>query len=145
MAVTHTLFGLGVEKIQEQSIDWINDDIRVALCTSAYTPLQDTHDFFDDVTNEVIGSTGYTTGGFPLVSQTITYDAASNEVRFDAGDPLWSTSTITARIAVVYKYNATASAAALIGWIDFDGDEVSSAGDFTIAFATNSVFKINVT
>jgi len=145
MAVTHTLYGLGIEKIAEQSIDWINDTIEIALCTNSYTPLQDTHEFFDDITNEVVG-TGYTAFGETLGTKTITYDAGSNEVRFDAADVTWSSSTITARYAIIYKnVSDTAASSPLIGWIDFDGDEVSTNGDFTITFATNSVFKITVT
>jgi hypothetical protein len=87
-------------------IDWDTDTIKVALTTSTYTPDQDTHDFFNDVTNEITG-TGYSAGGATLTSPTVTYDTATNQVRLDAADTTWTTSTLTARYAVVYKSTGT--------------------------------------
>jgi hypothetical protein len=55
------------------NIDFESDTIKVALVTDSYTPDQDSHDFFDDVTNEVSG-TGYTAGGETLTSKSVTQD-----------------------------------------------------------------------
>jgi hypothetical protein len=48
--------------------DWDTDTIKSAL-TTAYTVDIDTHDFFNDVTNEITG-TNYTAGGFTLATAT---------------------------------------------------------------------------
>jgi hypothetical protein len=88
--------------IMSGAIDLDTDTIKVMLVTSSYTPNIDTHDFMDDVTNEVSG-TGYTAGGAELASKTVTVDTTDDEGVFDAADLTWSTSTITARGAVLYR------------------------------------------
>src|SRR6185295_325987 len=120
------------KKIMDGSIDLDTDTIKVALVTSSYTPDQDAHDFFDDVTNEVAG-TGYTAGGASLANKAVTADNTDNEGVFDADDVTWSSSTITARGAVLYKSRGGASSAdELICYIDFGSDKSSSAGNFTL-------------
>lgn len=120
--------------------DWNTDTIKVSLHTSTYTPDQDTHDFFNDVTNEVT-STNYTAGGVTLGSPTITYDTASNEIRLDAADAAWTTVTFTARYAVVYKSTGVGSTSPLIAYIDFGADQTVAAGNFTIVFDATGVVK----
>lgn len=123
-------------------IDLDTDTIKVALVTSAYTPDQDTHDFFDDVTNEVVG-TGYTAGGASLANKAVTADNTDNEGVFDADDVSWTTSTITARGAVIYKSTGTASTSALICYLDFTSDKTSTAGTFTIAWNAEGILNLN--
>lgn len=129
-------------KIMDGSIDLDTDTIKVALVTSSYTPNQDTHDFFDDVTNEVSG-TGYTAGGATLASKAVSADNTDNEGVFDAADVTWSTSTITARGAVVYKSTGTASTSPLICYIDFGSDKSSTAGDFTLQWNSEGILNLN--
>jgi len=120
-------------------VDFESNTIKVALTTSDYTPNQDTHDFFNDVTNEVT-ATGYTAGGATLASKALTVTA--NVVAMDAADVTWATSTITARRAVVYKSTGTASDDALLCWIDFGADVSSSSGDFTISWDAAGIMTI---
>jgi hypothetical protein len=141
MAVTTKWYGNGLLKVCTGAIDLDTDTFKVMLTTSSYTPDQDTHDFANDVTNEVTG-TGYTAGGNTLGSVSVTYDAASNEVRILWADSSWTTSTITARYAVIYKSRGGLSSAdELVGYIDFGADVSSTAGTFTLDFTT-SVLKI---
>lgn len=128
--------------IMNGGIDLDTDTIKVALVTSTYTPDQDAHDNFDDVTNEVSG-TGYTAGGATLGSVTVTADNTDNEGVFDAADTSWTTSTITARGAVVYKSTGTASTSKLICYFDFTSDKSSSAGTFTIAWNSEGILNLN--
>ncbi len=118
------------------------DTIKIALVTSGYTFNPDTHDFFDDITNEVVGS-GYTAGGATLGSQTYTLDTTDNESVFDGADVSWATSSITARGAVIYKSTGTASTSPLIGFIDFSTDRVSDGGTFQITFAAEGIVNIS--
>ena len=126
----------------DKSIDFTNDTIKIALVTSSYTPNIDTHDFFNDITNEVSG-TGYTAGGATLASKATSVDTTDDEGVFDAADVTWSSSTITARGAVVYKDTGNAATSPLMCYIDFGSDKVSSAGDFTIAFNSEGLLNIN--
>lgn len=144
MAVTAKLFGSFPAKLANKEIDYDSDTIKVALVTSAYTPDQDAHDYFNDVTNEVTG-TGYTAGGATLASKTVTYTAGTNTQAFDAADVTWAAATITARYAVIYDATpGTAATNPLIGYVDFGADVSSTAGDFTITWDAAGVFSVAV-
>jgi hypothetical protein len=139
MAVTAFVYGNALLNAWDKKMDWNSDAIKVALTTSSYTPNQDTHDFFNDVTNEVSG-TGYTAGGATIANCTLTYTAGTNTLKLDGDDVSWTTSTITARYAVVYDSTpGTAATNPLICYIDFGADVVSTAGTFTIAWHADGI------
>lgn len=127
--------------IMNGSIDLDTDTIKVALVTSTYTPDIDANTKFSDVTNEVTG-TGYTAGGATLASVTVTADTTNDKGVFDAADVTWTTSTITARGAVIYKSTGTASTSNLVGYVDFGADKTSSAGDFTISWNSGGILTL---
>lgn len=143
MAVTTFWNGVPVKNLFSGANpwDWDTDTIKVALATSTYTPNQDTHDFFNDVTNELPTAGGYTAGGLTITTPTITYDTASNEVRLDCDDPAWTSATFTARYAIWYKSTGTASTSPLIGYMDFGADATVSSGTFTITLNASGAFK----
>jgi hypothetical protein len=147
-AVTGGLYGVPIKNlmtgVSNGVWDWDTDTIKCALTTNSYTVDIDTHDFFNDVTNEVTG-TGYTSGGATLASAAGTYDTASDQIRLDAADTTWSTSTITARRAVVYKSTGTASTSALISFLDFGADVTTTAGTFQITWDSTGIVVIDVT
>jgi hypothetical protein len=130
------------KNLLDAAINYGSDTIKVALVTSSYTPDQDAHNFFDDITNEVSG-TGYTAGGATLANPATSQDNTDNEGVFDADDVTWSTSTITARGAVIYKSTGTASTSNLISYVDFTTDKSSSAGNFTIQWGAEGIVNIN--
>lgn len=142
IAVTAKLYGSFPAQALA-GINWSTDTIKVALATSTYTPDQDAHDFFNDVTNEVVG-TGYTAGGATLASKTVNYTAGTNTQAFDAADVAWTTSTITARYAIIYKSTGTGSTSPLIGYVDFGADVVSTAGTFAIQWDAAGLFSVTV-
>ncbi len=61
---------------------------------------------------------------------------------FDADDVTWSTSTITARGAIVYKSTGTAANDLLICYFDFGADKSSSAGNFTITWNAEGIVNL---
>ena len=150
MAVTAKLYGQGLMNMGGGSsaggapIDWLSDTIKVALCTSTYSPDQDAHDFFDDITNEVANGNGYTSGGATLANKTAGYTSGTNVIKFDGDDVSWTTSTITARYAIVYKSSGVASTSPLIAYIDFGADVSSTAGTFQITWDAAGIFTITV-
>ncbi len=132
MAGTWKWYGEGLANVVKGAIDLDTDTFKMILTTSAYTPNQDTHNFRDDVTNEVVG-TGYTAGGATLAGVSVTYDTATNEVRISWTDPTWPSSTITARTAVIYKSRGgAASADELLAYCTEASDITSTAGTFTV-------------
>jgi hypothetical protein len=145
LAVTAKWYGQGPKNICNGNVIWKasgGSTIKVALLTSSYSPNQDTHDAFDDVSANQVEGTGYTAGGAALTLVDPAYDAGSNETRLDANNVSWSDSTITARYAVIYKDSGTASTSYLLGYVDFGEDKVSSAGTFAITWAADGVLKI---
>ena len=139
------LYGNFLAKALNKEVDWDSDTIKVLLATSSYTPNQDTHDYLDDVSTYEVSGTGYTTGGSTLASKTVTYDGTNNVVILDAADVTWSSSTITARYAVVYDDSgASAGAKALIGYVDFGSDQSSTNGNFTITWDSTGIVRITV-
>lgn len=112
------------------------DTFKLMLTTSSYTPSKASHAKRSDVTNEVTG-TGYTAGG---AAATITLTAASGNSDLELinmADVSWTTATITAAFAVLYKSRGGASSADNLVWvIDFGGSFTSTAGTFTVHMTT---------
>ena len=113
-------------------IDFDTDTIKMALATNTYTPNAATHDFFDDVTNEVTG-TNYTAGGATLANKTLTLTAGT--VKFTADPVTWTASGSgfsNARYAIVYKSTGTASTSRLLFYVDFGGDVGNTVADLVV-------------
>ena len=143
MAVTAKVYNRAITALANKEIDWADDTIKVMLLTSSYTPAQTTHDYLDDVVANEVTGTGYTAGGATLASKTESF--ASQVKQFDAADVTWSTSTITARYAVVYDASPASNATRpLIAYVDFGADVVSSGGNFTITWDSTGVFTVTV-
>lgn len=139
------LYGQFLSQALNKEIDWDTDTIRVALLTNAYTPDQDAHNYFDDVVANEVTGTGYTAGGLTLSNKTNTYNSATNVIVLDADDVTWSSSTITARYAVIYDASpATNATRPLIGYVDFGSDQSSSNGNFTITWDATGIVRITV-
>jgi hypothetical protein len=142
MAVTAKLYGLALKSLAQGKMVLDADTLKVMLCTSSYTPNQDTHQFKSDVTNEITG-TGYTAGGATLSSVTLSYNSGTNTLTLDAADTSWPTSTITARYAVIYDSTpATDATRPLIAYVDFGADTSDASGTFTITWDAAGIATI---
>lgn len=140
MATTKT-YGSLIAKAFNKEIDFDSDTIKVALLSSSYTPNQDTDDYWDDVSTYQVTGTGYTAGGATLANKSVGYTSGTNVTKFDADDVSWTTSTITARYAVIYDDTpATNATKPLIAYIDFGSDQSSSSGTFSIVWDAAGIF-----
>jgi len=112
------------------NIAMYDNSASFTAATTAYT-----------ATNEVSGA-GYSAKGNVLVNVTPT--STSTTAFTDFGDSTWSSSTITARGAMIYNDSASGDPSVVI--LDFGSDKASSAGDFTIVFptgdATSAIIRI---
>lgn len=126
-------------------IDWDADDIRTALATSAASPNKDTHDFWNDLSANEVSGTGYTAWGFDHSAGSASLDASTDEVRLDLNDASWTSSSFTARYAIVLKYTGTTSTSPMAGYVDFGGDETVSSGTFSITWDATGVLKLDYT
>lgn len=119
------------------AVNFGTDTFWAMLTTSAYVPNKDTHDFRNDVTNEITG-TGYTAGGkaIPVVVQAV--DTVGDDVEVTFGPVDWTGLTATGiRQIVIYKRRGGAAAAdELIYCQDFDADTNVTAGTLTVEATT---------
>jgi len=111
---------------------------KLALYTNSASPTAATTAY--STSNEVSG-TGYSAGGGTLTSVTPT---TSGTTAFcDFADLTFSSSSITARGAIIYNSSASDKAVAVL---DFGSDKTSSAGDFTVSFptadASNAIIRL---
>lgn len=143
MAVTATPYGTAALALGSGLFNFTSDTLKVLLTTSSYTPNIDTHDFLNDITNEITG-TGYSAGGATLASVTWTYDSTNNRAVLAAAATVWTTATFTARYAVVYKSTGTASTSPLLSYVDFGANQSPSGVNFTIDWSTGGVFRATV-
>lgn len=105
---------------------------KIALFTSSASLGAGTTAYADS--NQASG-TGYTAGGNTLTNVTPT--TSSTTALTDFADTTWSSSSITARGALIYNSSTTAgSANRAVAVLDFGSDKSSSSGDFTITFPT---------
>ena len=115
---------------------------KCMLCTSSYTPNQDDHNDKADITDEVSG-TGYTAGGATMTSTTVS--VAGRVTTFDAANTSWSSSTITARYAVIYDSTEAADAdKPLVCYVDFGENKSSENGTFQLTWNASGIFTITV-
>lgn len=135
-AVSAFWYGLAVKDqwgtTAADRIDFVTDTIKMTLHTSTYTPNQDTHRYYTDLTNELTTAGGYTAGGATLAGKALTYDGPTNTVRFTATAVTWTTATFTARYAVLRKDTGTSATSHLMGYTDFGADQAPAGVDFTV-------------
>jgi hypothetical protein len=146
-AVTGALFGVPWQKqIDGSSVTvWSSATIQTSLHT-AYTLDNDTHDFFNDVSATEITGTGYTANGVTLASKTSTYDTATDQIRLDAADVSWTTSTLSATDAIVWNNTAGASSTdPVLGALDFGATVTTTAGTFLITWDATGIIVYDVT
>lgn len=121
------------------NINCASDTFKCLLVTSSYTASK-AHDRRDDVTNEVTG-TGYSAGGNAASCTVAAVDNTNNDLEITFSITSWTSATITARGAVIYKNRGgAASSDELVCFIDFGSDVISTDGTFSVT--VNDPIKI---
>lgn len=125
-----------------KEVDFDSDGVKVALLSSAYTPNQTAHDYFDDVSAYEVSGTGYTAGGQALTSVALTTTGTTTTLT--CANPAWANSTITAAFAVFYDASGGTDATNLpvVFW-DLGGSQSSSAGTFTLTINGSGLYQVS--
>jgi hypothetical protein len=93
-------------------------------------------------TSAEVSGTNYTAKGNTLTR--VDPSTSGTTALTDFADTTWSSSTITARGAMIFNEDASGDTSVLI--LDFGSDKSSSSGDFTIQFpaadASNAIIRI---
>jgi hypothetical protein len=138
MSITASgMYGLTLEKSLNAAVAFPTNGVesetavKGLLVTDSYTPNYDTHDFRDDVTNEVTG-TGYTAGGTTLTATELTI--VSGVLAYDSADLTWATSTITNAMGLVayFARGGASSADELLFLSDFVNPATTVAGPLVV-------------
>jgi O-acetylhomoserine/O-acetylserine sulfhydrylase-like pyridoxal-dependent enzyme len=119
-------FGVGVIRGSTAA-----DTFKIALYTASAT-LDSTTTAYS-ATNEVVG-TGYVAGGNTLVISQVPTSTGTTAF-LDFSDSSWTTSTITARGALIYNSTQSNKAVAVL---DFGSDKVTTAQTFTVVFPSST-------
>ena len=140
MAITTALCTSFKKELLEAEHDFTADTFKLALFTNSASLDATTTAY--STTNEVTG-TGYTAGGNALNTYVTTQDNTNNRATWDAADTSWTSATITARGAVLYRARGGAATAdELICALDFGSDQTSTNGTFSIVWDANGIIAL---
>ena len=132
MAITQAMCTSFKKELMEAKHNFLlsgGNTFKIALYTSSATLSAATTAY--SATNEVSG-TNYTAAGNTL---TRANPATSGTTAYtDFADTTWSSSTITARGAVIFNEDTSGDTSVIV--LNFGADKSSSSGDFTITFPT---------
>ena len=124
VALLNVEMDLSSDTSQSFKIALYTSDATLNAATTAYS-----------TTNEASG-TGYTAGGNTLtIATNPTSDTDGTVAYLDFSDTSWTSSSITARGALIYKSGGTTPAVAVL---DFGSEKTSSDSTFTITFPTSA-------
>lgn len=121
------------------------DTFKIALYTSSATLNASTTAY--TTSNETSG-TGYTAAGQDLTN--VDPSVSGTTALTDFADETWSSSSITARGALIYNSTPNTTSISLTNpaviVLDFGADKTSTTGDFTVVFptadASNAIIRI---
>lgn len=117
--------------------------VKGLLTTDTYAPNFDTHDFRNDVTDEVTG-TGYSSGGQTITGTEITL--SGGVLTWDFADPAWTSSTISSAMCLVTYFNVGSSSTdQLLLLLDFVSAVTTSAGTLTVQINASGAMTIDYT
>lgn len=134
---------LGDDSQISTAVNLKSDTIKLMLVTSTYTPDIDADVFVSTPDDNEVGASGTYSAGGATLTTTVTTDDTDDEGVFDATDVSFTSATITARYAVVYKSTGVATTSPIVCVIDFGSNQSSSAGTFAITFATEGIINLN--
>ena len=142
MAITSAMCSSFKKELLEGKHNFLNsggDTFKLALYTSSASLGASTTAY--TTSNEVSG-TGYSAKGNTLTRVDPSLDGTTAITDFV--DTTFSSSTITARGALIFNEDTSGDTSVIV--LNFGSDKVSSAGDFTITFpaadASNAIIRV---
>ena len=142
MAISQAMCTSFKKELMEAKHNFLNsggNTFKIALYTSSASLGASTTAY--TTSNEITG-TNYTAKGNTLTR--VDPSTSGTTALTDFADTTWSSSTITARGALVFNEDASGDTSVIV--LDFGADKSSSSGDFTIQFpaadASNAIIRI---
>lgn len=142
MAVTSFVYGKAMQTLVNKEWDYDTDTIVCALTTSSYTPNQDTHDYADDITNELSGG-GY--ARVTLTGKTVGYTAGTNVLKLDCDDVTFSAFTAAnIRYAIFFADTGADSVSPLMAYVDFGATLTATAQTLVVQISADGLMTFTV-
>lgn len=107
-----------------------------AVLTQGYVFDQDTHHYLTSAMSAEVTAgatvTGYTSFGCTVTGSTVSYDGASNEIRWTFANPKWTSASFSASGMVIYDRFAagTTTTWPILMYVEFGGTQTVSSGTF---------------
>jgi hypothetical protein len=123
---------------ESSTLDWYTDTVKVALLNAL--PVQDTAEFWSDLSATEVTGTNWAAGGQSLASKAIIVTAGTNTVALDAADVSVATVTVAGVTHIaVYKDSGVAATSPLLGYGTLGATSGSSGGTLNIAWAAAGI------
>lgn len=139
------LYDTAKVNIGNGTTDLDTHNFKIALFTSASNCNTLTNSTLSQLTNQVAGANGYTTGGNLLSS--VTWTQTGGTATFDAADPVWTASggSITARFAVIYDDTSASDSLLCVCLLDTAPADVTATNGntLTIQFNASGIFTLS--
>tara|TARA_Y100000114_G_scaffold79214_1_gene72901 strand:- start:1387 stop:1818 length:432 start_codon:yes stop_codon:yes gene_type:complete len=142
MAITSAMCSSFKKELLEGKHNFLNsggDTFKLALYTSSASLGAGTTAY---TTSEEVSGTGYSAKGNTLTRIDPSLDGTTAITDF--ADTTFSSSTITARGALIFNEDTTGDTSVIV--LNFGSDKASSSGDFVISFpaanASNAIIRI---
>lgn len=133
------VYTLAQKNIETGVFNLTSDTIVCTLHTNTYTPNNNTHETWADVSaTELSTGSGYTAGGVTVTTKTLTAGTAT--VAFDCDDISWASFSGTFRYAVFTRRagGSLVSGDKLLGYYDLTGSGNTTGGGGTLTITINA-------
>jgi hypothetical protein len=139
-----TVFRRAKTKLANGLFDLDTNTFKMVLTTDAQALTDDfagtsTDCRYADLTDEVANGNGYTTGGKTL---TATWTRSGATVTFDCDDQAWTSSSFTAKYAVIYEDNGGNDDLLCFCELDTGGSLTTVSGTLTVTINASGVFTL---
>lgn len=139
------LYDTAKVNIGDGVIDLGSHTFKIALFQSTSNANTLTNSTLAQLTNQVAGANGYTTGGNTLSG--VTWTQTGGTATFDATDSVWTASggSITARFAVIYDDTSASKALLCVCLLDTAPADVTATNGntLTIQFNASGIFTLS--
>lgn len=120
-------------RLMNKEIDFDTDTFKIVLMATGFVFNRATHgDYVDVSASELTTQYGYTSGGATLTGAVLAQDDTINGAKCDWSNASWSVSggNLVASGAIIY--DDTHASDAIIGYIDFGGDQTVLSGGVAV-------------
>jgi hypothetical protein len=94
--------------------------LKAMFVDAAFTPVKDTLDFANDITNEAAG-TAYTAGGLAIANPVISVNTTTDIVTLDADDIVVAGLSVPARWVIPFIYTGSLATSPVLNVFDASG------------------------